>query len=96
MASRRTVGVIGANAFSRQDFIDLPLDQPDTHVIGVNRSPERSAFMLRHRQRSDQSRYQFRQIDMNERTTRGWRWVHQFAGSARCGQVGPHKLPTLL
>jgi dTDP-glucose 4,6-dehydratase len=65
MNQPRTVVVIGANAFSGQDFIDLLLDDPGSRVIGVSRSPERPPFMLRHRQRPDQSRYRFHQFDMN-------------------------------
>lgn len=57
--------VIGSNAFSGQDFVDLLLDDPKAEVIGVSRSPERPDFLLRYRQRADLSRFRFVQIDMN-------------------------------
>ena len=36
-----TIVVLGANSFSGQDFVDLLLDDPNYHVIGVSRSAER-------------------------------------------------------
>ena len=41
--------VLGANSFSGQDFVDLLLDDPAMQVMGVSRSPERSALFLRYR-----------------------------------------------
>lgn len=61
----KKVVVIGANSFSGQDFVDLLLDRPDYSVIGVSRSPERSALFLKYKLRQDLSRYQYRQLDMN-------------------------------
>jgi dTDP-glucose 4,6-dehydratase len=63
--SPRTVVVLGANSFSGQDFVDLLLDQADVRVIGVSRSPERSALFLKYRLRSDLSRYQYHALDIN-------------------------------
>ena len=45
--------VIGANAFSGQDFVDLLLDDPNNEVIGVSRSPERSDLFLRYKLRQE-------------------------------------------
>ncbi len=61
----RTIVVLGANSFSGQDFVDLLLDQPQTRVIGVSRSPERSALFLKYRSRDDLSRYEYHALDMN-------------------------------
>ncbi|WP_029008344.1 GDP-mannose 4,6-dehydratase [Azospirillum halopraeferens] len=57
--------VIGSNAFSGQDFVDLLLDDPSREVIGISRSPEKPSYMLRYRQRPDLSRFRFAQFDMN-------------------------------
>jgi dTDP-glucose 4,6-dehydratase len=61
----KTVVVLGANAFSGQDFVDLLLDDPDWRVIGVSRSAERSAAFLRYRRRAVLSRYSYHRLDMN-------------------------------
>lgn len=61
----RKVVVIGSNAFSGQDFIDLLLDDPSLTVIGVSRSPEKPGLFLRYHDRAGLSRYGFRQMDMN-------------------------------
>jgi dTDP-glucose 4,6-dehydratase len=57
--------VLGANSFSGQDFVDLLLDHPAHQVIGVSRSPERSALFLKYRERQDLSRYCYHALDMN-------------------------------
>lgn len=57
--------VLGSNAFSGQDFVDLSLDDPANELIGVSRSAEPPAFMLRHSARADRSRYRFHRFDMN-------------------------------
>ena len=57
--------VLGANSFSGQDFVDLLLDNPAYRVIGVSRSPERSALFLKYRERKDLSRYKYYALDMN-------------------------------
>lgn len=64
-AMAKKVLVLGANSFSGQDFVDLLLDNPAYNVIGVSRSPERSALFLRYRGRTDLSRYNYHQLDMN-------------------------------
>ncbi len=57
--------VFGSNAFSGQDFVDLLLDDPDRHVIGISRSEEKPDFLLKYNQRADLGHYTFRQFDMN-------------------------------
>ncbi len=62
----RKIVVIGSNAFSGQDFVDLLLDEPDNSVIGISRSSERPAPFLRYRLRQDLSRFRFQSFDMNK------------------------------
>lgn len=57
--------VIGSNAFSGQDFVDLLLDDPSRQVIGISRSPEKPDFMLRYRGHGNVGNFRFRQLDMN-------------------------------
>lgn len=57
--------VLGANSFSGQDFVDLLLDDPQYHVVGVSRSAERSGLFLKYRARKDLSRYRYHALDMN-------------------------------
>jgi dTDP-glucose 4,6-dehydratase len=59
------VVVLGANAFSGQDFVDLLLEDPQYRVVGVSRSAERSDLFLRYRRRADLSRYRYVALDMN-------------------------------
>lgn len=65
MTSSRKILVLGANAFSGQDFVDLLLDDPANRVIGVSRSPERSSLFLRYRTRENLDAYRYHQLDMN-------------------------------
>jgi len=58
--------VIGSNAFSGQDFVDLLLEDPENEVLGVSRSPENPDLMLRYKDRSDLSNFRFRQYDLNQ------------------------------
>ena len=57
--------VIGSNAFSGQDFVDLLLDDPNAEVIGISRSEERPDYLLRYKERADLSAFSFHQLDMN-------------------------------
>ncbi|HET6423546.1 MAG TPA: GDP-mannose 4,6-dehydratase [Planctomycetaceae bacterium] len=66
---QKTVVVLGANSFSGQDFVDLLLDNPRYRVIGVSRSPERSALFLRYKSRPGLNRYQYHALDMNRDST---------------------------
>ncbi|MCC7408194.1 MAG: GDP-mannose 4,6-dehydratase, partial [Phycisphaeraceae bacterium] len=61
----RTVVVLGSNAFSGQDLIDLLLDDPGYRVIGVSRSAELPAWRLRYRQRGELSRLSIYRMDFN-------------------------------
>ncbi|MEX2212708.1 MAG: GDP-mannose 4,6-dehydratase [Phycisphaeraceae bacterium] len=63
--SPKKIVVLGANAFSGQDFIDLLLDDARYEVIGVSRSPQLPAFRLKYAGRADLSCYRFMQLDMN-------------------------------
>jgi dTDP-glucose 4,6-dehydratase len=57
--------VIGSNAFSGQDFVDLLLDDPTREVIGISRSNEKPDFLLRYKSRKDLSRFRFKRFDTN-------------------------------
>ena len=63
------VCVLGANAFSGQDFVDRLLDDPEYQVIGISRSPERSSLSLKYKTRSDLSHYRYYQRDVNRDMT---------------------------
>lgn len=65
---RQKLLVIGSNAFSAQDFIDLALDTFDGAVIGVSRSPQPAPFFLRHSQHKNAARFTFHQLDLNKNT----------------------------
>ena len=67
--SKKKIVVLGANSFSGQDFVDLLLDSPDYQVIGVSRSPERSALFLKYKLRSDLSCYRYYALDLNRDST---------------------------
>ncbi len=60
----RNVAVIGSNSFSGSDFIDLLLEEPNTRVIGISRSPEKSSLFLPYR-RWGGERFEFHQLDLN-------------------------------
>jgi dTDP-glucose 4,6-dehydratase len=62
---RPTIVVLGANSFSGQDFVDLLLEKVEYRVIGISRSPERSALFLKYLSRSDLTRYQYHALDFN-------------------------------
>jgi dTDP-glucose 4,6-dehydratase len=62
----KKVVVLGSNAFSGQDFVDLLLGETQAKVIGVSRSPEKPDFMLRYRERENLDRFRFVQCDMNK------------------------------
>lgn len=65
----KKIVVLGANSFSGQDFVDLLLDRPEFDVVGVSRSPERSALFLKYKDRKAVSRYRYAQMDMNRDMT---------------------------
>ena len=65
MTARKRIVVFGANSFSGQDFVDLLLNNPGYEVIGISRSPERSALFLKYKLRFDLSRYRYYALDFN-------------------------------
>lgn len=64
MTSRR-IAVIGSNSFSGSDFIDLLLEDERNDVIGISRSPEKSALFLPYKRRAS-ARFKFYQLDLNQ------------------------------
>lgn len=61
----RKIAVIGSNSFSGSDFIDLLLEDQRNEVIGISRSPEKSALFLRYRSRQV-ANFTFHQLDLNK------------------------------
>ncbi|MBI3316122.1 MAG: GDP-mannose 4,6-dehydratase [Candidatus Omnitrophica bacterium] len=60
------VAVIGSNSFSGSDFIDLLLEDPRYEVVGLSRSPEKSALFLPYKRRRS-PKFRFRKLDMNRK-----------------------------
>lgn len=65
MSQIRKIVVIGSNSFSGSDFIDLLLDNERNEVIGISRSPEKSALFLPY-QRRREAKFRFYQMDLNK------------------------------
>jgi len=63
--SRRKIVVMGSNSFSGSDFIDLLLDDDRNEVVGISRSPEKSALFLPYKRRQG-ANFTFYQMDLNE------------------------------
>jgi dTDP-glucose 4,6-dehydratase len=61
---RRKVAVIGSNSFSGSDFIDLLLEDANTQVVGISRSPEKGQLFLPYLRWAD-GRFRFCQLDLN-------------------------------
>ena len=61
---KRKIAVIGSNSFSGSDFIDLLLEDPQNEVIGLSRSPEKSAVFLPYKRHKNPS-FRFHQLDLN-------------------------------
>ena len=59
--------VIGSNSFSGSDFIDLLLEDEKNQVIGISRSPEKSALCLPYK-RYEGENFKFYQMDLNKDT----------------------------
>lgn len=59
------VVVIGSNSFSGGDFVDLLLSETDYEVLGVSRSPEKSALFLGYRKNPNKGRFSFHRMDLN-------------------------------
>jgi len=65
MSGKRKIAVIGSNSFSGSDFIDLLLDDEQNEVIGMSRSPEKSALFLPYK-RHHEANFTFYQMDLNK------------------------------
>ncbi len=61
------IAVIGSNSFSGSDFIDLLLTSGGHDVLGISRSPEKSAIHLPYLTR-DLTKFRFLQADLNHAT----------------------------
>lgn len=66
MDGERRIAVIGSNSFSGSDFIDLLLDPSHSRyrVLGISRSPEKSALFLPYK-RHAKPNFHFQQLDLN-------------------------------
>jgi dTDP-glucose 4,6-dehydratase len=58
------VAVLGSNSFSGSDFVDLLLEDEQREVIGISRSPERSALFLPYKLRQH-PKFRYHQLDLN-------------------------------
>lgn len=67
LSQKRKIVVIGSNSFSGSDFIDLLLDDKRNQVIGISRSPEKSAIYLPYKQHGG-ANFKFYQMDLNKDT----------------------------
>ncbi|MBC8276292.1 MAG: GDP-mannose 4,6-dehydratase [Chloroflexi bacterium] len=65
MSQKRKIAIIGSNSFSGSDFIDLLLDDEQNKVVGISRSPEKSALFLPYKQRRG-ANFKFYQMDLNK------------------------------
>ena len=65
MSQKCKIAVIGSNSFSGSDFIDLLLDDEQNKVVGISRSPEKSALFLPYKQRRG-ANFKFYQMDLNK------------------------------
>lgn len=63
--SAETYVVIGSNSFSGSDFIDLLLEDPEKKVIGISRSPKKSALFLPYKAKKKPD-FKFYQLDLNK------------------------------
>ena len=65
MPEKRKIAVIGSNSFSGSDFIDLLLEDARNEVVGISRSPEKSALFLPYKKRQNPA-FKFFQRDLNK------------------------------
>jgi dTDP-glucose 4,6-dehydratase len=65
VSQKRKIAVIGSNSFSGSDFVDLLLDDAGNEVIGISRSPEKSALFLPYKKRQNPA-FKFFQRDLNQ------------------------------
>lgn len=64
MSRSHKVAVIGSNSFSGSDFINLLLEDPRYAVVGISRSPEKSALFLPYKRHRNPD-FRFHQFDLN-------------------------------
>lgn len=64
MTEKTRVAVIGSNSFSGSDFVDLLLEEGRFEVLGISRSPEKSALFLPYKKREG-GQFTFLQADLN-------------------------------
>jgi dTDP-glucose 4,6-dehydratase len=65
VTQKRKIAVIGSNSFSGGDFVDLLLEDAGNEVIGISRSPEKSALFLPYKKRRNPA-FKFFQMDLNK------------------------------
>lgn len=70
--------VIGSNSFSGSDFIDLLLEDSKNEVVGISRSPEKSALFLPYKGRPA-AKFRFFQMDLNRDMDRIIELLNDFA-----------------
>lgn len=63
MSRQAPVVVIGSNCFTGSHFVDALLEDPEQFVVGVSRSPEKSAFYLPYKARPRRN-FEFYQVDL--------------------------------
>lgn len=73
----KKVLVIGSNSFSGSDFVDLLLEKGEYDVVGVSRSPEKSALFLPYKKRKTKN-FRFFQIDLNQNLAELKAIIHDF------------------
>lgn len=61
----KRVLVIGSNSFSGSDFIDLLLEEGKYNILGISRSPEKTALFLPYKTKN-LTHFSFQQIDLNK------------------------------
>jgi dTDP-glucose 4,6-dehydratase len=92
MSSRR-VAVLGSNSFSGSDFVDHLLDDPNTEVLGISRSPEKGRLFLPYLEHTAPA-FRFVQADFNSDMDRIVRELDTFEPAsivnfAAQSEVGP-------
>ena len=69
MQDKKKVMVIGSNSFSGSDFIDLLLEKGGYSVVGISRSPEKSALFLPYKKNKNPD-FKFYHMDLNKDMSR--------------------------
>ncbi len=77
MTQNETFIVLGSNCFTGSHIVDRLLSLPGATVIGLSRSPEKSALYLPYRQNPNLSRFRFEQIDIVQQPKRLLRLLEQ-------------------